>query len=205
MVSRLGSSSERTEVRRSVRDWIEAGRRGEQRGIDELCRYYQPMLLRYVQHLMRGQARRWGDPNDIVQVTLGSVLCALPRTPELLDEVDLLKRLRRTAKWRIFDAARRHRTDVGDSHVAPPLADPAQDAPSTGPVTLDDQASWLHRLIDQLPPHYKEVVRLRALDGLEFAEVGKRLGLEPDAARMRFRRAIDELRERLRGRPENPD
>jgi RNA polymerase sigma-70 factor (ECF subfamily) len=46
----------------------------------------------------------------------------------------------------------------------------------------------------QLPPHYREVIVLRNLEGLPFPEVARRMGRTPGAARILWLRALDQLR-----------
>lgn len=46
----------------------------------------------------------------------------------------------------------------------------------------------------QLPPAYQQVLRLRNLEGLSFAEVAQRMGRAPGAVRVLWVRALDQLR-----------
>lgn len=55
----------------------------------------------------------------------------------------------------------------------------------------------LDEIVDLLPEHDREVVLLHVVEGLPFAEVGARLSLKADAARMRVNRALERLRENL--------
>lgn len=77
------------------------------------------------------------------------------------------------------------------------LASPADRGP--GPATasgMRDDAARLRSILDALPADQRDVVRLRTEDRLEFAEIASRLGLaSADAARMRFARALERLRD----------
>lgn len=183
-----------------VQQWIESATRGDQRAIEALSAHFEPALLRYVESQMGRAARRWAEPRDIVQIVLGAVMCDLNRFEGDRGEDALLRRLFGVAHWRICDLARRHRGEVGDSHRGEAPHDPPMHESTMGPVTVHDRAHWVHTLIGTLPEDQREVVRLRALEGLEFAEVGARLGIEPDAARMRFRRAVESLRDKVKQR-----
>lgn len=191
------SQSART---RDLKRCIDRARLGDEQAIEELCLAFEPTLLHFVERQMGRQARRWSDPRDVVQIVLGSVMGDLRGMVGEIDEEALRRRLFGVARWRICDLARRHQADLGDSHHGAADQEVAVHESTMGPVTVCDRASWVHHLIAQLEPDQREVVRLRALEGLEFAEVGERLGIEPDAARMRFRRAVDALRNKVKGR-----
>ena len=50
-----------------------------------------------------------------------------------------------------------------------------------------------------LEPEDRQVVMLRQWHEFEFAEIGQRMGLSEDAARMRFQRALPKLARKLEG------
>jgi DNA-directed RNA polymerase specialized sigma24 family protein len=52
----------------------------------------------------------------------------------------------------------------------------------------------LRSAIDNLPSGQREVVVLKLLRGARFSEIGGRLGISTDAAKMRFVRALEALR-----------
>jgi RNA polymerase sigma-70 factor (ECF subfamily) len=60
-----------------------------------------------------------------------------------------------------------------------------------------ERAAVLADLLAQLPSHYREVLVLRDLEGLSFAEVGTRMGRSTAAVRKLWVRAIDRLRQLL--------
>ena len=57
-----------------------------------------------------------------------------------------------------------------------------------------DIASALRGALERLPDGQREVVVLKLLRGARFAEIGAALGISPDAAKMRFVRAVEALR-----------
>jgi DNA-directed RNA polymerase specialized sigma24 family protein len=70
--------------------------------------------------------------------------------------------------------------------------------PSAGPSPSEsavgrEVAELVARATAALPPPDRDVIRLRLADGLAFDEVGRRLGVEPAAARKRFGRALIRL------------
>ena len=52
----------------------------------------------------------------------------------------------------------------------------------------------------QLPPAYREVILLRNLEGLAFAEVARRMQRSSGAVRILWVRALDHLRKLLEGK-----
>jgi RNA polymerase sigma factor (sigma-70 family) len=55
----------------------------------------------------------------------------------------------------------------------------------------------LSSALDRLPAGQREVVVLKLLRGAKFAEIGERLGISTEAAKMRFTRALEALRGEL--------
>ena len=60
-----------------------------------------------------------------------------------------------------------------------------------------DVASAVRRAIEGLPDGQRQVVVLKLLRGARFAEIGTQLGLSPEAAKMRFVRALEDVRDAL--------
>jgi len=58
-------------------------------------------------------------------------------------------------------------------------------------------AAALGSAIDRLPDGQREIVVLKLLRGAKFAEIGERLGISTEAAKMRFTRALEALRSEL--------
>ena len=56
----------------------------------------------------------------------------------------------------------------------------------------------LDAALDRLPERHRAVIRFRVWDQLSFGEIGDRLGISEDAARMLYGRAIAKLRESMR-------
>lgn len=88
-----------------------------------------------------------------------------------------------------------------------------EDAPSSQPHLLDllsggvptasaamqqdETLQVLAAAIEQLPPNYREVIRLRHFEGLSFAEIATALERSAGATRMIWLRALERLRELL--------
>ena len=82
-----------------------------------------------------------------------------------------------------------------------PLRDLEGDAPREyGPGV----AAALNEALASLPNGQRDVVVLKLLRGLRFAEIGSRIGVTEDAAKMRFVRALQALRSELEQRGIEP-
>lgn len=80
------------------------------------------------------------------------------------------------------------------------FAMPAPDASPGPPVDWERLRPVLDDALDQLRPADRELMLLRYFQGLTFAEIGARLTLAENAARMRTDRALDRLRGHLERR-----
>jgi RNA polymerase sigma-70 factor (subfamily 1) len=63
----------------------------------------------------------------------------------------------------------------------------------TSRIALDEQATRLERALELLAPEHREVIILRKLEELPFAEIGVRMSRSPDACRMLLARAMAAL------------
>jgi RNA polymerase sigma-70 factor, ECF subfamily len=84
------------------------------------------------------------------------------------------------------------------AHFEAALASPGS-TPSVQAVRRERSAIVADYLA-QLPPAYREVIVLRNLEGLAFAEVARRMQRSPGAVRILWVRALDQLRKLLEGR-----
>ena len=68
------------------------------------------------------------------------------------------------------------------------------------------EAAWADgadELLDTLPAHEREAVRLRVLEDLEYSDVARALGTTPAAARVRVHRGLKALKRHLTPSKEN--
>jgi RNA polymerase sigma-70 factor (ECF subfamily) len=63
-----------------------------------------------------------------------------------------------------------------------------------------EQAVWLANALARLPADYREVIILRHLEGLKFADVARRMGRTTDSVKKLWTPALAELRSLLGGR-----
>jgi len=64
-------------------------------------------------------------------------------------------------------------------------------------------ADGADELLDTLPAHQREAVRLRVLEDLEYSDVARALGTTPAAARVRVHRGLNALKQHLTSSKEN--
>jgi len=98
----------------------------------------------------------------------------------------------RHVKARKRDVRRQDSLDSLGIVPVSPLSSPS------GPARRQERSVVLAKRLAQLPPAYREVVRLRNFEGLSFEEVARRLGRTPGAVRVAWVRALDRLRALLK-------
>lgn len=64
-------------------------------------------------------------------------------------------------------------------------------------VPEDSWAAGADELLDTLPAHQRDAVRLRVLDELDYADIARQLGTTPGAARVRVHRGLAALKHHL--------
>ncbi len=138
---------------------------------------------------MQGDPHRAREVTQLVFVSLARKASALVGHPVL--PAWLHRACRLAALDLIRKEARRHRYEKAAA-ADEVLASPAQEPPSwdvVGPV--------LDGAINELDERDRQAILLRFFANKPFAEIGQRLRLSENAARMRVERALDKLQEKL--------
>ncbi len=162
-------------------------------------------LLRYVERRMDAAARRWTEPQDIVQqvlVELGERRAQGVSGPGIpLDPEPLRAWVCKRADWRLANLHRDHAHLRGETAL-PAAGQISQPTPSLtdGTVTRADTRHVLSELVRHLPAEYGEAVRLCALEGKSFVAAGQALGVSADTVRKRYARARSVLGRALAAR-----
>jgi RNA polymerase sigma-70 factor (ECF subfamily) len=159
----------------------------EKHGVNELA---ERAFRRHYGQVYRYVRRRTPDhyqAEELTQQVFADAAASLQEGPS-----PALAWLYTVAKRRFADEARRGAVTrrARDRMLAVAVASETHDY---GP----DLAATLHAAIEHLPQGQREVVVLKLLRGARFAEIGARLGISPDAAKMRFVRGLDALRAEL--------
>jgi RNA polymerase sigma-70 factor, ECF subfamily len=141
------------------------------------------------------------DAADVAQQTF---IQAFESLPGLRAEVPLRPWLMRVARNKCIDLLRKRRTVSLPSVTRDEDAtafDPVDEAPL--PEEIYEHAELqetLQEAINTLPPRSREVVLLRYVSGLTFAEAAENLGIPENTAKTLFQRAKVQLRAFLRKR-----
>jgi RNA polymerase sigma-70 factor (ECF subfamily) len=153
------------------------------------------------------------DPSDVVQEALGEALLKLPGYLRNRP-IAFYPWLRRIAWERLVRLHSQHvyaqkRSILREHRDVLPLPDDSAVqlvdnliSNDTGPSMRAARKEMRERLrsaVEQMPPHYREVIILRHLEQLSFDEIAGVLGLSQAATRSRYRRAVERLHKRLSG------
>lgn len=194
----------------NVSDLIRRARQG-----DDECRDRLFALCRsYLGFAARAQVESWlrlkVDASDLVQQTLLEAHRDFDRFAGATEQ-EWLAWLRKILAHNVSDFIRRYRgTAKRQVRREMPFRDPGASGPAAGapePVAADSTPSQQLALVDEqlrvtaalaeLAPDYQEVVVLRNLERLPFAEVAERMGRSRPAVQMLWMRAIRRLQEML--------
>ena len=180
---------------------LQAWSRGNQDALRELLRLHLPWIRERVHQRLGRALRQRGDTDDFLHEAVLEVLRYTPRF--LVGDGDAFRRLLgRIVENMLRDQheffARQRRALARED----PLPDDsvlcldARARTATSPsqaAARDEEQTWLRLALELLAPEDRDVIVLREYERLAFAEVGARLGVAENAARMRFQRALARL------------
>jgi RNA polymerase sigma-70 factor (ECF subfamily) len=143
---------------------------------------------RHYQHVYSYLRRRIRDPHRAEELTQDVFAAAAAGLPDAREgDPPVLAWLYTVARRRFVDETRRLRRE---KRLDLPETRSSSDY---GPFV----ARALREALGALPGGQSQVLVLKLLRGLTFAEIGHEVGLTEAAAKMRFRRALEALREEL--------
>jgi RNA polymerase sigma-70 factor (ECF subfamily) len=190
-----------------TRHLLELARSGQRGPIDLLLQRHRPFLRRVVKLRLDPRLRARVDPSDVVQeaqLEAGRRLEAYLRQPALPFRLWL----RQLAYDQLLKACRRH-LGAARRAVAREVHLPDQSSLLLGQQLLPVPASPSQQLarkelarrvreaVSRLAEADREVVELRAFEGLSNQETARLLHIRPDAASQRYGRALLRLRQIL--------
>jgi RNA polymerase sigma-70 factor (ECF subfamily) len=178
-------------------------RKGDQGALNNLCGLYVERIRRIARLRMGPQLRSQLESMDIVQDALWAAVCGLDDFTHQ-DEGDFLRWISivventiRDNIDRIHAGKRDVRKQVSlDSTVAQPdggRLPPRHPVSTTTPslvVARSEELDRLERAMDQLKDEYRRVILLAKIEGLSYAQIGRRLGKTADAVGMLLSRAM---------------
>lgn len=171
-----------------------AARRGDAAAGDALCRLMRPPLYRLAWSFLRDR----DEADDVAQEALVRGLTKrFVVLPKGSARGFLLRVASNLAKNRLRDVRRRQQILHDDEAraVTETFGEPA-DAPDAGIVRAQEHAR-VEAALSSLSPRQREVVRLRLLGELPFADVAAALGIREENARVTFSQARARLRTAL--------
>ena len=181
---------------------LRAARGGSAAAMGTLFRRCGPKLRALIRLRLGPQLRRQADSEDILQVTLLRGMQRLDQF-EGRDGGALMGWLAAIARNEIKDLAAFHGRQKRDARLAVPLDDGLEVAAEQIRTEVS-RIAWLERSrrleesLRALSDEHREVILLRQIEELSFAEVGRAMDRSPDAARMLFARAMAALSVQMR-------
>ena len=178
---------------------------GETKAFEALLVKHLPWLQSYVHRRLGHLLRARGETGDYVQEAMIDALRYGPRVV-VADEDQfraLLGRIVENVMRDENDRFRSKKRDVGRERELPAdsvldLDAPRKDVTRPSEVaSREEERAWLRLALECLPTTERRLIMLRDFDAVSFAEIGRQFDLAEDAARMRYRRALLKLAERL--------
>lgn len=181
--------------------------RGDAGSLAWVVTRFSPLLLAQARYRLGARLRQLYEPHDLVNDVW---LRALPRLAGI-DARDgritpvVLRFLSTTLLNRVSDLFDKHlrgkplttavSADASDTGTLPALA--TESTAIVGRAVRSENGEALRRVLDELEPRDREVLVLRGIEQRDNREVAAQLGIDPDAASTRYRRALARVRERL--------
>lgn len=184
---------------------------GDQQALHTLLQRDLPWIEELVRRRLGPKLRAREETVDLVQDAMVAILRDGPRFV-VRDQGGFRALVARLVENQIRDRHRWHQRDrrspdressrpaADDSVIALDAHHPSPDSPSEHAARREEE-DLIRLALDLLDPDDRQAIVLREFDDLPFAEVGARLGVAENAARMRFQRALPRLArvvERLR-------
>jgi RNA polymerase sigma-70 factor (ECF subfamily) len=187
--------------------WLSAARAGSRDALGsafEACRRY---LLQVANQLLNEDLRAKGGASDLVQETFLEAQGAFDRFRGD-SESQLRAWLRQLLHHRASKFRRRYQTTqkrkLGrETALTASLPTSSQDRRSpSGELMASEQAQRLLQALERLPDDYRRVITLRYVEQHSFEEIGRLMERTPNAARLLWLRAIEQVKHHLRPRDE---
>jgi len=181
---------------------------GDRAALEDLVHRNLPWLQGHVRARIGDRLRAHEESQDHVQEAVIDVLTYGPRF-EVTSNEHFRALLARIVENNLRDRGRwlgRERRDVRRNQpipsdtvlqLDPPVRCVTRPSEAGTRVEREEQKEWIRLAIDLLDPVDRDVLWLRAFEVLSFEEIGGRLGLSANAARLRHRRALPRLARKI--------
>lgn len=175
------------------RELLRQARQGSPAAAEEMIRRYESEIRREVHlRLTDPRLRRLLESMDICQSVMASFFVRLwAGQYEIEYPGQLVRLLLSMTKHKLIDQARFWTAARRDLHREVSRDAPDGDAltPAVQDPDVVETADLVEKVRSHLSPEERELVSLRQM-GHDWQEVGQRVNLTPDAARMRYNRAL---------------
>lgn len=179
--------------------------RGDQDALKELLRRDLPWIRDRLHRRLGDLLRQRGDTEDYLHEVVLEVMRYTPQF--LVSSGDTFRRLLTQITENMLrdkhDFFSRRRRSVAKEQPLPDSAVLCLDArarsatsPSQGAVRNEEEA-WVRFALDLLVPEDRSVIVLREYERMPFGEIGAKLGIAENTARMRFQRALGRLADKV--------
>src|SRR5438874_6595224 len=159
---------------------------------------FEALLDRYSRSIYNFTLRFLGDPSDAEDATQLTLIQAFESLPAARPEASLRPWLFQVARNKCIDLIRKRRTvplSAFERDDELPTFDPVDIAPLPAELYEHEELQQILRdAISALPMRSREVVLMRYLGELTFAEIGQSLGMPENTAKTLFQRAKVGLR-----------
>jgi RNA polymerase sigma-70 factor (ECF subfamily) len=168
-----------------VLEWVRAARGGSRDAFTQLIRRHARLVWAHLAGMVRDPA--WVE--DLCQETF---LRAWKSIRTLQEDASFRAWLLSIARRLCWDFEQRERRRPGiEERAAPP-----------GPGTDEDRGERVRRALGELPERYRLPLALHYLEGMDYAEIGRQLGVTNGSLRGLMARGMKQLRDGLgRGEP----
>ena len=181
------------------RELVRRATAGDSGAFRVLLTRYGERLLERIRWLMGTRAREAAESRDFLQGVFVEALESYEGGTRPLDERSFLRWLTVIARNNIHDAVRRRHERALETLSMSTCAS-SRAGTERSPSSEAGLNENMHRLVEalvMLDEEQRRVIELRALQGLRFREVARRLGRSENAARMFYRRSLTRLGEHL--------
>ncbi|MBU0756160.1 MAG: RNA polymerase sigma factor [Planctomycetes bacterium] len=188
-----------SQTSRLLSQWIE----GDERALEKILQRHLSWLHGQVRMRMGPNLRKKAETQDFVQESLIQFLRYGPRF-HITNEEHLRALLRRIVENTLHDGYDRFTARRRSMSRERPLPadtvlylDPPKES-AGNPCQYaqrHEQEAWIRLCIELLEPEDRDIIVMRQWDSLSFVEIGREMGLSPNAAWMRHNRAVDRLSE----------
>ncbi|MHC4536483.1 MAG: RNA polymerase sigma factor [Planctomycetota bacterium] len=175
---------------------------GDQSALNQLCGVYSERVRRIIRFRLNPNLRSKLDSVDIVQDVLIQALKGL-QSFTYRSEGDFLRWLSRIAENKLRDIFDEFHAGKRDIRKEIPFKEERRNTiGAIGPMGITtpsvimckkEALDRLEKALDQLKPEYKEVIVLKRIEGLSYAEIAEKLDKSTEAVGMLLSRAITAL------------